>query len=125
MSLDSTIFAALSSTSGVTDLIGAGADCRAYPDEAPPEAGRKYVTWQHVSSDPFATHAGAVGIQHDLVQVMCWAETPEEASALRAAVVAALDGVELAAGVNPTLQDQRGEHDAAVGLHRRDADFLI
>lgn len=125
MSLASAIFSVLSNDGPIALLIDSGTSCRAYPSFVPAGTAAPYAMWQHIGSDPQATHDGPVGIQHDLVQVMCFARTYAEAVALRGAIVAALDGVLIDTGMNPTLQDERDSYEEAVDLHRCDADFLI
>lgn len=124
MALAESIFTALSTTSGVTAILGAGTACQAYPDTAPAGTAAPYVVFNHVAAVPGATHGEATA-EHDLVQFACFASTHLAARNLCSAVIAALDGVTLSGVGNPTLQDRRADYDTAVDLHRCDADFLI
>jgi len=126
MSLSSVIFAALSdAASDTAALVGSGANCRVYPIQAPAGVALPYVIFSHIASDPDRSHAGASSISLDLVQFSAFAETYSAAAALGDALAADLDGVVIATGSTPTLQDRRVSFETAVDLHRVDVDFVI
>lgn len=126
MSLRTDLFSALSATGSATAaLVGSGAACRVYPVLVKEGAAVPYVIYQPISAAPATTHGEAAQVKHVLVQFSCYGATYEEAVALREAVVADLDNVELAGGDRPTLQDEREGYEPPVDLHRADADFLI
>ena len=122
MSLGSSIYAALLADAAVNALVSD----RIYKLRAPQGVLAPYVVWQGIGSDPGVTHTGPSGATERLVQFACFAVTAEGASDLRDAVVAALDGVELANGDNGTLEDDNREsYEEPVSLYRADADFLF
>lgn len=98
MSLAASIFAKLSGTTAITDLIGVGEACRAYPSIAPAGVVLPYVVWQEVASSPDLTlnEASASGLRQ--IQLSCVAATYAGALALASAIVAAMDNVTHAAG---------------------------
>lgn len=124
MALAESIFTALSTTSGVTAILGSSTACRAYPDTAPAGTVAPYVVFNHIAAVPAATH-GETTAEHDLVQFACFAITHIAARDLCTAIIAALDNVALTGIGNPTLQDRRADYDSTVDLHRCDADFII
>lgn len=116
------IYAKLAATTAVTDLVST----RIYPVTAPEGATAPYVIFQGIASDPAVTHAESAGATFRLFQFACFAATFEAADALRAAVVAALDGVDLANGDNGTLEDDaRDDYDDVAALYRCDADITF
>lgn len=120
MSTAAAIRTALTANAGVTALCGT----RIYAITAPDGVTSAHVIYQQISSDPAAVHVGASGISHRLYQFACFAGTYEGTAALRDAVIAALDGVELSNGETPSLQDERDfDFDDGVNLYRADADF--
>lgn len=126
MSLESSIFTALSDAgSDTAAIVGSGTDCRAYVGQAPVGVAVPYLIFQHISADPDHTHNEASSISHDLVQFSCFAASHKAACELCNAVVADLDNAAVSTGNIPMLQDRRNSFEAAVDLHRADADFLI
>lgn len=122
MSAASAIVAKLEATAAVTTLAGT----RIYSVSAPDDPTAPYIVFQQIAADPGVSHAGAAGATERMFQFACFAATPKAARALRDAVVAALDGVELDNGDNPTLEDERdAEKDDVAKLYRADADFLV
>lgn len=77
-----------------TDLLAAvGALCgnRCYPDTAPPDAARPYVTWQQVGGQVLNPIDGTVpGIRHARIQINAWAATRLAANALMNSIEDAL-----------------------------------
>lgn len=99
---------------------------RIYSVSAPDDTPAPYVVFQHIASDPGATHNELTGATERMFQFACFGATPTAARAVRDAVITALDGVELANGDNPTLEDERdAEKDDAAKLYRADADFIV
>ena len=125
MSLGAAIFTRASTEAGLTALIGSGADARIYKLQIPQGgATAPYIIWQGVTSIPGAVHTGPTGATERIMQFACFATTPEEASAVRTALIAAFDGITLDNGDNGTLEDDsRDDYDTAVQLYRADADF--
>lgn len=126
MSLESSIFAALSdAASDTAALVGSGDACRVYPGNAPAGTTVPYAVFQHIASDPDRTHDGASSISNDLVQFSCFGATHAAASALCDAIISDLDNIALSTGAKPILQDRRNTFETAVDLHRADADLVI
>lgn len=126
MSVQADIFAKLSDSASATSaLAGSGSSCRVYPEFAPAKSLRPYAVVQHVATSPATTHNEAFGTAHLMLQVACFADTFDAAQALRDAIVADLDNVELASRDAPVLQDERSTYEPAVDLFRADADFLV
>lgn len=122
MSLGTSIYSALSVDAALLALVST----RIYKITAPQGTAAPYIVWQGIGSDPGITHSGPAGAIERMVQFACFAATPEAATAVREALVAALDGVELANGDNGTLEDDnRDGYDDAVNLYRADADFIF
>lgn len=125
MSLGSDIYDRAKAATAFNTLIGGSTAPRIYPTTAPQGATVPYVIWQQITATPAETHSDATLVRHNLVQFACFAETFEEADALREALITAYDNVELTGGDSPTLQDVRDGYEDAVSLYRCDADFLI
>jgi len=122
MTLQDAIYAKLSGTTAITNLVGT----KIYPITAAEGESGPYIIFQTIASTPAQTHAEPAGAIFRLVQFACFASTYEAANALRAAVVAALDGVTLDNGDNGTLEDDsREEFDDAAHLFRCDADITF
>lgn len=127
MSLGAAIFTRASTEAGLTALIGSGADARIYKLQIPQGgATAPYIIWQTVSGLPMRTHNAPVDLSFATVQFACFATTPEGATTLREALIAAFDNVELSHGETAVLQeDGRDDYEEAVQLYRADADFVI
>lgn len=125
MALAEYLFARLSTDSAVVALVGAGEACRIYPNIAPPGVQLPYAVMQQISAQPGQTHNEPSGATFRTVQYSCFGATAATASALRDAIVAALDGQPLDDGEVPMLEDERNGFESAVDLHRADADFRI
>jgi hypothetical protein len=122
MSASSAVRAKLIGTAGVTALCGT----RVYAITAPDGATDAHVIMQQIGSDPASVHSGASGISHRMFQFACFAGSYEAATALRDAVIAALDGEALSNGDVPTLQDERDfDKEDGANLYRADCDFLV
>jgi hypothetical protein len=116
------IVAQLSATTAVTDIVSD----RIYSVSAKDGVTSPHIIIQQIGADPAVTHSGASGATERLFQFTCFAGTPKDARALRDAVIAALDGVVLGNGDNPTLEDERdGDVDDDAKLFRADCDFLV
>lgn len=126
MALAESLFAKLSASGSATAaLAGVGSLTRVYPSLAPVAAVAPYVVYQQVSSIPATTHGEAAQTSHVVVQFSCYAESFLSAQALREAVIADLDNEALAGGERGVLQDIRDGYEAAVDLHRADADLIF
>lgn len=123
MSAASALRDKLAADGAVSAIVGT----RIFPiDPRGATTGDAYIIFQQIAADPGVTHGGAAGATERMFQVACFARTYEAAISLRDAAIAALDGVELSNGDNPTLEDERdGEFDHAAECYRADADFLV
>lgn len=126
MTAQSAIFARLSDpTSATAAIVGSGSTARVYPEIAPDLAARPYVVFHQVALEPANTLTGTFEVANRLFQFSCFATTFAAAVALRDAVTADLDDIELANGDTPIVQDQRSGYEEVVDLHRADVDFLV
>lgn len=115
MSLRPAIHSCLLADTGVTALLGAGAACRHYPEQAPPAAAAPLVVSNHIASVSAETHgAGEDTLDETTIQFSCFAGTAEDPSAalaLRLAVRKALlddaAGVLATAGIKVTQPVER------------------
>ena len=120
MNIGTAIYTALSANAPLVALVGS----RIYKLTAPQGAVAPYVVWQGISSNPGAVHVGATGATERIYQFACFAATAEAATAVREALIAAIDGVALGNGDTGTLEDDaRDDYDEALQLYRADADF--
>ena len=65
---------------------------RVFPDVAPAETVKPFITWQQVGGDVIQPFAGLPDKRNALVQINCWAERRIDANAPALAVEAALVG---------------------------------
>lgn len=122
MTPSAAIVATLDAATAVTAIVGT----RIYSIDAPDDPVAPYVVFQQIGANPGASHDGPTGATERMFQFACFASTAKGARALRDAVSAALDGVEIGNGDIPTLEDEREfEADEAAGLYRADADFSV
>ncbi len=122
MTLGDAIFAKLTAASAVKALVGN----RIFPVTSPDKPQTPYIIFQGIGSDPGCTHNEPAGATHRFVQFACWAETYEEAAALRDLLIAALDNQTLGTGDIGQLEDgDRDDFDQVVQLYRSDADMLF
>lgn len=63
---------------------------RVFPDVAPTDTQRPYITWQQIGGDVIRPLVGLPDKRNALVQIDCWAERRADANALALAVEAAL-----------------------------------
>jgi hypothetical protein len=105
--------------------VAAIAGDRIYPLTGAEGVQAPHIIFELVYADPAASLTGATASAHRLYQIACYAPGAAVAYALRAAVIAALDGVALSTGDIPTLEDERDSYEDAVRLYRADADFTI
>jgi hypothetical protein len=86
------LFTRLSTTAGVTALIGAGSACRAYPHHSPPHV-RAYpmVVFKCPGEQDVPAMDGADGLIEQQIEIACIANTYEQATNLHLAVKAALN----------------------------------
>jgi hypothetical protein len=123
MTLADAIYAKLTETEAVTAIVGATG---VWPVTTGQGAAAPYVIFSGIGSSNEATHSGATTDGMRMIQFACFAATFEAANALRAAVVAALDGVTLDNGDNGSLEDDnRDDYDDDARLYRCDADFVF
>jgi hypothetical protein len=126
MTLGSAIFTQAQAASGLTDLLGTGSAMRFYKLNPPQGVAAPYIIWQGIGGRPATVHGAAVSLSFASVQFACFATTPEGASALRKALIAAFDNVLLGNSQRGTLQDDnRDDYEEAVNLYRADADFVF
>ena len=119
----SAIVAAIAASTAVTSFIGPDG---LYFGTVPGGTAFPYVVYQQIASSPDQSHSGPSGATERTYQFACFAATAFDAIALRDAVIAALDGVALATGEVPTLQDERdGNFDESVETFRADCDLII
>jgi hypothetical protein len=122
MTLGTAIYQACLAHAPLKALVGT----RVYPLKAPSDIEGSHIIWQGVAGRPASTHGEPAQISHQLVQFACFASDYERAAAVRLALIAALDGVEIGTGDMPTLEDDtRDERDERGNVYRCDADFLI
>ncbi len=106
--------------------VAAIAGVKVYAITSPQGTAGAQVIIQQISSDPAVVHVGASGISLRMYQIACFAPTYEAATALRDAVIAALDGVALSNGEVPSIEDERDfDFDDGANLYRADADFTV
>lgn len=117
------VYATLMANSALVALVGD----RVYFQGTPDDPSQKYVSWQRLATQPFATHNEPTQEGFVLCQFSCFAATPEEADELCQAVITALDGVPLSTGDSPTLQTGPSDRglEEVIDMYRSDADFLI
>lgn len=119
----SAIVAAIAASTAVTSFIGPDG---LYFLTVPAGAAFPYVVYQQIASSPDQCHVGPSAVTERTYQFACFAATAFAAIALRDAVIGALDGVALATGEVPTLQDERdGNFDENVETFRADCDLSI
>jgi len=87
MSIETTLYTALSTTSGVTNLVST----RIYPQVAPDSAAVPYVTYQVIAGAPYNKLAGAPDSERKIIQVNCISNSYANAKAIAEAVKAALN----------------------------------
>jgi hypothetical protein len=123
MTLFDALYSKLTGTAAVTAIVGATG---VYPVTIGQGVAAPYVIFSGLGSVPDQSHTGASDAVMRMVQFACFAPTFEQAAALRAAVVAALDGVALDNGDVGTLDDDnRDDFDDAANLYRCDADMTF
>jgi len=116
------LFAKLSATAEVTDLVGD----RIYPVRPEQGAAAPYIIFQQIGGDPGNTHNEAAGATIRMFQFACFALTFEDANALRDLVIAALDNADLENGDSPSLDDERdADFEESANVYRADADFSV
>lgn len=126
MQIQEVIFDRLSDpASASAALIGAGSNCRLYPEMSPNNSDIPYVVFSLISTQPANTLDETFGIANRMVQFSCFARTFAEAAAVRDAITGDLDNVALSNGDIPIVQNQRNGFDETVELFRADVDFLV
>jgi hypothetical protein len=119
----SALVAALTANTAVAAFIAADG---LYFATAPAGAPFPYIVYQQIASSPDQCHIGPSAVTERTYQFACFAATAFDAIALRDAVIGALDGVALATGEVPTLQDERdGNFDENVEVFRADCDLIV
>lgn len=87
---------------------------RVFPDVAPLDTERPYITWQQIGGDaPVYVEAVALNQRNAFVQVNCWADTRAQANALS-------QQVEQALVTATTMQAQ--PQSALIAAHDEDTD---
>ena len=87
MSIESTLYAALSGDDGVAALVST----RIYPQIAPDSAAVPYITYQVVATTAHNILNGAPGTERKVIQVNCVSNTYTQAKSIAAAVKAAIE----------------------------------
>jgi hypothetical protein len=85
------IYQILKSTSAVTDIVGAGDDCRVFPVTDIQNGALPFITFQKVNADPSNTKTGPSTVDEVLYQINIVAETPFATNVLAVKVREALD----------------------------------
>ena len=86
MDVKRALYQCLSGYAGLTALVGS----RIYPNRAPQNCTMPAVVYQQVTDRRTYTKDGYAGLAWPLFQISCYAETYEQAEAVRAQVEAAL-----------------------------------
>lgn len=96
---------------------------RVFPDVAPTDTQRPYITWQQIGGDVITQINGLPDKRNAMVQINCWAERRADANALALAVEAALVAatVFVARPVSALVAD----HDEDTDLRGAMQDFSI
>lgn len=120
------IYSLLTNDATVSGLVGT----RVYPGMAPQGCARPFIVYQRVSGEAYPDLDGMTGIVKSRVQVDCYANTYQAASALYAAAIAALDvspgtygGIELASILRDTAPQDFIETEVDPKLYRVQQDF--
>lgn len=102
MTLRQAIYTTLSAGTDLAALVSA----RIYPDCAPPGTVQPYCVFSLISAAPEHYQGGDSGLQHDRVQIDCYAQTTASADAVAAAVKTAMAAtVEADTGIVHASQD--------------------
>jgi hypothetical protein len=114
VSLEATLFSALSGDGGVAALVVA----RIYPGVAPEGSTYPYITYDVVAETSFNRMADAPDKERKVFQISCWSDDYDEALAVRDAAKAALE---------PISHKQGGGYDyyPEVQLHRQRMTFAL
>ncbi|CAJ0740820.1 DUF3168 domain-containing protein [Ralstonia mannitolilytica] len=64
---------------------------RVYPDEAPPETERPFITYQQIGGMPLTFLSGLPDLRNGRFQFNLWADTRDEASTLMRTIADALE----------------------------------
>lgn len=81
----------LLAASGVTDLVGSGANARVYPIERPQTSELPAITIKDIQNEPSDTKSGVSGLDSVTTEVLSYSNTLDGAITLSEAVRAALD----------------------------------
>ncbi len=90
--IEDAVFSILSTTSGVTALIGSGTAARIYPLVIPQTAALPAMAYQCIDSPKEHAHDGPSHLARTRLQLSCVAASPSAARSLAAAIRQALDG---------------------------------
>ena len=88
MSLETKLYTLLSTTSGVTDLVGT----RSYPLTAPQDAEMPFIVYTRISSGREYSLDGYSSLENPRMQIDCYAQTYSAAKGLSEAVTTAMRG---------------------------------
>lgn len=136
MSLKSALFSYLSTTTGVTALVGSGTACRVYPDMVPEGATTPYIRYRIISSEHVRNMTDASGFAMRRVQFDIFGTSALNVEAVFSALSNALEakrgniGTENLAVLSSGIETERDEYVAPVNgsqqsLSRRSVDFMI
>lgn len=88
MSIEEALFTKLSTTPGVTALVGT----RIYPVLAPQDTSQDYVVYERVSGNPYHQMTGPSGLSWCRLSYLCFAGRYATAKTIAAALRGAIDG---------------------------------
>ncbi|MDB4312006.1 DUF3168 domain-containing protein [bacterium] len=106
MSIETDLYATLSTDAGVIALCGT----RIYPNLAPESAARPYITYQVITGGKLSTITGVDDMTRKRIQLNCNADTYAESKSLSDAVFTALEG-------NGYLENDFDTYDSTVQIH--------
>ena len=124
--IQSAVFNALSTYSGLSSLVGA----RIYPDVAPQDAIAPRVVWQEISEIQANDLGGSVetgGLNRYLIQVTSWAKGAERgATKAREVDTQVRLAMNAASGFKTLLLDSRAlDYEPETSLHGYQSDFGV
>lgn len=115
MSIETTLYTALSTTNGVTNLVST----RIYPQIAPDNTAVPYITYQVIVGMAYNRMAGAPPGERKLIQINCISNSYSNGKAIAEAVKAALN---VATGY---LVSERDDYFPQTENHRVMLDFSL
>jgi hypothetical protein len=123
MTVPAALYGILSADAAVAALISD----RVYPKTAPQGTPRPYLVFHKTFRRPLQTLTGS-SLSRGLWQLDAWADDPDEAGAVGAAVEAVLDGFGGDAGgrsLRIMLDNDSDDYEPDTSLYRQSLDFVI